>query len=67
MSSAIEAVPAKSEQTTSHWSLWLRQIGAIFRMEIEKNFLGRRAILIYLHRAAAALSVVDFGARHAAG
>lgn len=48
MSSAIEAAPAKTEQTASHWSLWLRQIGAIFRMEIEKNFLGRRAILIYL-------------------
>ena len=48
MSSAIEAVPAKSEQTTYHWSLWLRQMGAIFRLEIEKNFLSRRAILIYL-------------------
>ena len=48
MSSAIEAAPAKSEKTASHWSLWLRQIGAIFRLEIEKNFLGRRAILIYL-------------------
>src|SRR5258705_2946739 len=30
------------------WSLWLRQLRAIFRLEIEKNFLGRRAILIYL-------------------
>ena len=48
MSFAIEAVPPKSEQTTSNWSLWLRQIGAIFRIEIEKNFLGRRALLIYL-------------------
>jgi len=48
MSSAIEVVPAKSEKTTSHWTLWLRQIGAIFRLEIEKNFLGRRSILIYL-------------------
>lgn len=48
MSSAIEAVPAKSERTSSHWGLWLRQIGAIFRMEIEKNFLSRRSILIYL-------------------
>lgn len=48
MSSAIEAVPAKPEQTTSHWSLWLRQIGAIFRMEIEKNFLSKRSLLIYL-------------------
>ena len=48
MSSAVEAVPAKSEQTTARWSLWFRQIGAIFRLELEKNFLGRRAILIYL-------------------
>ena len=48
MSSAIEAVPAKTGKTMSDWSLWLRQIGAIFRLEIEKNFLGRRAILIYL-------------------
>jgi ABC-type transport system involved in multi-copper enzyme maturation permease subunit len=30
------------------WALWLRQIGAIFRLEIEKNFLSRRSILIYL-------------------
>jgi ABC-type transport system involved in multi-copper enzyme maturation permease subunit len=30
------------------WSLWLRQLRAIFRLEIEKNFLSRRAILIYL-------------------
>jgi len=30
------------------WGLWLRQIGAIFRLEIEKNFLSRRSILIYL-------------------
>jgi hypothetical protein len=48
MSSAIEAVSPRSEKHTSHWALWLRQIGAIFRLEIEKNFLGRRAILIYL-------------------
>ena len=44
MSAAVEAVPHKS----SNWALWVRQIGAIFRMEIEKNFLGRRSILIYL-------------------
>lgn len=48
MSSAIEAVSAKSVPATSQWALWLRQIAAIFRLEIEKNFLGRRAILIYL-------------------
>jgi len=30
------------------WSLWLRQIRAIFWLELEKNFLGRRSILLYL-------------------
>ena len=44
MSAAVEAVPHKS----GNWGLWFRQIGAIFRMELEKNFLGRRSILIYL-------------------
>jgi ABC-type transport system involved in multi-copper enzyme maturation permease subunit len=48
MSSAIDVVQAKPQKTAFHWALWLRQIGAIFRMEIQKNFLGRRSILIYL-------------------
>jgi hypothetical protein len=30
------------------WSVWWRQVRAIFRLEIEKNFLSRRSILIYL-------------------
>ncbi len=46
MSSAI--VANKTSQTPLPWSLWLRQIAAIFRFEVQKNFLGRRAILIYL-------------------
>jgi ABC-type transport system involved in multi-copper enzyme maturation permease subunit len=48
MSSAIEAVPATADKPAVNWALWLRQIGAIFRLEIEKNFLSRRSILIYL-------------------
>ena len=44
MSAAVEAVPKRSND----WALWLRQVGAIFRLEIQKNFLGRRSILIYL-------------------
>src|SRR3984893_12764414 len=48
MSSAIDTVPTKATKEGLPWSLWLRQVWAIFRMEIEKNFLGRRAILIYL-------------------
>src|SRR3954466_6704137 len=30
------------------WSLWIRQTLAILRLEIRKNFLGRRALLLYL-------------------
>lgn len=48
MSSAIEVAETGSEQSGSNWSLWLRQVGAIFRLEIEKNFLSRRSLLIYL-------------------
>ena len=48
MSSAVDAVTNSMGQTESSWSLWLRQIAAIFRFELEKNFLGRRSILIYL-------------------
>ena len=48
MSSATEVVSSNSETRPLAWTLWLRQIGAIFRLEIEKNFLGRRSLLIYL-------------------
>ena len=46
--SSIDAVANKTNQEPLPWALWLRQIGAIFRFEVHKNFLGRRAILIYL-------------------
>jgi hypothetical protein len=32
----------------SSWSLWLRQIAAIMRLEVKRNFFGKRAVLIYL-------------------
>ena len=48
MSSAVETVPNNTGRSSLPWALWLRQIGAIFRYEINKNFLGRRSILIYL-------------------
>jgi ABC-type transport system involved in multi-copper enzyme maturation permease subunit len=38
----------KIEKQPLAWSLWFRQIRAIFRLEIEKNFFGRRSILLYL-------------------
>ena len=48
MSTTLDSVPVKPSKETLPWSLWLRQIGAILRLEVEKNFLGRRSILIYL-------------------
>src|SRR6266496_3683384 len=48
MSSAVDIITTDNQAKSLHWSLWLRQLRAVFRLEIEKNFLGRRAILIYL-------------------
>jgi ABC-type transport system involved in multi-copper enzyme maturation permease subunit len=48
MSAATEVVPERASRLPSRWDLWLRQVAAIFWMEIEKNFLNRRSILIYL-------------------
>src|ERR1700730_13745222 len=49
MNSATDiAVPGKPTVTRIPWSLWLRQIRAIFALEIRKNFLGKRSVLIYL-------------------
>jgi len=48
-SSTVATIPSKNiDKRPVSWSLWLRQIRAIFRLEIEKNFLGRRSILLYL-------------------
>jgi ABC-type transport system involved in multi-copper enzyme maturation permease subunit len=48
MSATVNIASKKIEKQPLPWSLWLRQIRAIFRLEIEKNFLGRRSILLYL-------------------
>lgn len=48
MSATANAIPDNSSNQGLGWSLWLRQIGAILRLEIQKNFLGRRSILLYL-------------------
>ena len=66
-SSTVDIAPAKrlSKQPLP-WSLWLRQIRAIFRLEIEKNFLGRRSILLYLLALAADRSAGLAGAVYTA-
>src|SRR5215204_2130590 len=40
--------PGASGVRASSWSLWTRQTLAIMRLEIKKNFLSRRAFLLYL-------------------
>jgi ABC-type transport system involved in multi-copper enzyme maturation permease subunit len=48
MSTSTEVIADTRPSPGRPWSLWGRQIAAIMRLEVRKNFLGRRAILIYL-------------------
>lgn len=48
MSTSTAEINTEPNKQPLPWSLWFRQIRAIFRLEIEKNFLGRRSILLYL-------------------
>jgi ABC-type transport system involved in multi-copper enzyme maturation permease subunit len=48
MRAAVEARTIEPVAAGYDWSLWLRQIRAILRIEVKKNFWGKRAILIYL-------------------
>src|SRR2546422_1748921 len=46
MSATTETIQKKS--VAPSLSLWLRQIAAIMRLEVKKNFFGKRAFLVYL-------------------
>lgn len=46
----IDPIDAGHVRATS-WSLWTRQTLAILRLELRKNFLSRRALLLYLMAA----------------
>jgi ABC-type transport system involved in multi-copper enzyme maturation permease subunit len=48
MSSRVETVAMEKTANNSHWALWRRQIASILRLEVRKNFTGKRSILIYL-------------------
>jgi ABC-type transport system involved in multi-copper enzyme maturation permease subunit len=52
MSTKVEAqeelVTRESKRAALPWGLWARQTFAIMRLELRKNFLGRRALLLYL-------------------
>lgn len=48
MSASTEAFGKAQPSRGRPWSLWAGQIAAILRLEVRKNFIGKRAILIYL-------------------
>lgn len=48
MSSRVETVIMEKAAKNSQRALWRRQIAAILRLEIGKNFTGKRSVLIYL-------------------
>ena len=49
MSSTAETIQAgTAEARDSSFSLWRRQITAILRLELKKNFFGKRSLLVYL-------------------
>ena len=48
MSAALDAKSPGATLKKQPWSLWGRQVLAILRLEVRKNFIGKRAILIYL-------------------
>ena len=66
MSASTEVIDEMKPSRAGNWSLWVGQIAAILRLEVRKNFIGKRAILIYLLAAipillmAAAVSAVSF-------
>lgn len=49
MSTTAETIQSQpAAELGSQWSLWLRQIAAIMRLDVKRNFFGKRAVLIYL-------------------
>src|SRR5438876_8706214 len=49
MSSTAETLQPKAGAVSAgSVSLWMRQIAAIMRLELKKNFFGKRSFLIYL-------------------
>lgn len=48
MSTSVEAAAVEPVAKRGSWALWSRQIRAILAIELRKNFLGLRSILMYL-------------------
>lgn len=60
---STEVIAETAPSTGRPWSLWGRQIAAILRLEVRKNFLGKRAILIYLLAASPILLMAALSAQ----
>lgn len=48
MSSRVETAMMEKTAKHSNWALWKRQVASVLRLEVGKNFTGKRSILIYL-------------------
>ncbi len=48
MSSRADTATVERSADGLPWALWMRQIMAVLKLEVKKNFWGKRAILIYL-------------------
>jgi ABC-type transport system involved in multi-copper enzyme maturation permease subunit len=48
MSSRVETALMEKSAKNSQLPLWRRQVASILRLEVRKNFTGKRSILIYL-------------------
>jgi ABC-type transport system involved in multi-copper enzyme maturation permease subunit len=48
MSTSVETVTMEKTVKNSHPALWKRQVASVLRLEVRKNFTGKRSVLIYL-------------------
>jgi ABC-type transport system involved in multi-copper enzyme maturation permease subunit len=62
MSASTEVVSGLNPSRSGGWSLWTGQIAAILRLEVRKNFIGKRAFLIYLLAAVPVLLMAALSA-----
>jgi ABC-type transport system involved in multi-copper enzyme maturation permease subunit len=62
MSASTDVIAEVKPSSERSWSLWASQIAAILRLEVRKNFIGKRAILIYLLAAVPVLLMAALSA-----
>jgi ABC-type transport system involved in multi-copper enzyme maturation permease subunit len=63
VSAPTEVITDMNPTRSRNWSLWAGQIAAILRLEVRKNFIGRRAFLIYLLAGAPILLMAALSAQ----